>query len=191
MADAFVQILLENLNALIRKEVGLLWGVDKDMNKLSSLLSTIQAVLEDAEEKQVQDKALQNWLQKLKEAAYKVDDILDDCATEVSRLDSKYQNSRFINKKFQKAKELAKNRVRLSCLKLLTISECPELEAFPEQVTGRPKLSSAFDFRNVHKVLKFVRGLRHLSALKSWALDGCPELVTFRIVSNNFVPSGS
>ncbi|XP_031256452.1 putative disease resistance protein RGA3 isoform X1 [Pistacia vera] len=98
MADAFVQILLENLNSLIQKEVGLLWGVDKDMNKLSSLLSTIQAVLEDAEEKQVQDKALQNWLQKLKKAAYKVDDILDDCATEVSRLDSKYQNSRFINK---------------------------------------------------------------------------------------------
>ncbi|XP_031281364.1 putative disease resistance protein RGA3 [Pistacia vera] len=98
MADAFVHILLENLNSLIRKEVGLLWGIDKDMKKLSSLLSTIQAVLEDAEEKQVKNKALQNWLQKLKEAAYKVDDILDDCAAEVSRLESEDQNSRFINK---------------------------------------------------------------------------------------------
>ncbi|XP_044496190.1 putative disease resistance protein RGA3 [Mangifera indica] len=98
MAEAFVQILLDNLNSLIGNEVGLLWGVDKEMKKLSSLFSTIQAVLEDAGERQVEDKAIKNWLRKLKEAAYVVDDILDDCATEASRLEHKCQNSRFINK---------------------------------------------------------------------------------------------
>ncbi|KAJ0018711.1 hypothetical protein Pint_10051 [Pistacia integerrima] len=44
MADAFVQILLENLNSLIRKEVGLLWGVDKDMKKLSACSQLFKAV---------------------------------------------------------------------------------------------------------------------------------------------------
>ncbi|XP_031281363.1 putative disease resistance protein RGA3 [Pistacia vera] len=98
MTDALVQMLLEYLNSLIRKEVGLLWGINDEMKKLSSLLSTIQAVLEDAEDVQLKEKAIQNWLRKLKAAAYKVNDILDDCATEASWLESKRQNSRFISK---------------------------------------------------------------------------------------------
>ncbi|CAL5394451.1 unnamed protein product [Camellia sinensis] len=82
---SFLPFVLQNLNSLIQKEVGLLWGVDKEMKKLSSTLTTIQAVLEDAEQKQFQDKAIQNWLRKLNDAAYEVDDILDDCATEALR----------------------------------------------------------------------------------------------------------
>ncbi|KAF2282820.1 hypothetical protein GH714_043111 [Hevea brasiliensis] len=41
------------------------------MEKFSSILSTIQAVLEDAEEKQLKDNAIKNWLRKLKDAVYK------------------------------------------------------------------------------------------------------------------------
>uniref|UniRef100_A0A5B7AYL3 Putative disease resistance protein RGA2 n=1 Tax=Davidia involucrata TaxID=16924 RepID=A0A5B7AYL3_DAVIN len=98
MAEAFLQVVVENLNSLIHKEIGLLWGVNKEMTKLSSTLSTIQAVLEDAEQKQLQDRAIQNWLRKLKLAAYEVDDILDDCATEAIGMESKAQISGFLNK---------------------------------------------------------------------------------------------
>ncbi|KAK2633745.1 hypothetical protein Ddye_028537 [Dipteronia dyeriana] len=98
MADAFLQFMVRKLDSLIQKEFGLIWGVDQEMKKLSSLLSTIQAVLEDAEEKQITNKPLQNWLRKLKDAAYKVDDILDECATEAALLESNRQNSSF-NKK--------------------------------------------------------------------------------------------
>ncbi|KAH9695787.1 hypothetical protein KPL71_022914 [Citrus sinensis] len=86
MAEAILQVVLDNLNSLIKNELGLLHGVEKEMEKLSSTLSTIQAVLEDAEEKQLKDKALQNWLRKLKDAAYEVDDLLDEYKTEASRL---------------------------------------------------------------------------------------------------------
>ncbi|KAH7836262.1 hypothetical protein Vadar_034163 [Vaccinium darrowii] len=82
MALSFLPVVLQNLNPLIQAEVGLLWGVDKEMKKLSSMLSTIEAVLEDAEQMQLQDKAIQDWLRKLKGVAYDLDDILDDCATE-------------------------------------------------------------------------------------------------------------
>ncbi|KAK4489714.1 hypothetical protein RD792_000348 [Penstemon davidsonii] len=64
-------------------------GVDEEMNKLSSTLTTIQAVLEDAEEKQLEDKAIRNWLCKLNDLTYEIDDILDECSTEVSKLEHK------------------------------------------------------------------------------------------------------
>ncbi|KAF3326984.1 putative disease resistance protein RGA1 [Carex littledalei] len=47
----------------------------KDMR---SKLTTIQAVLVDAEERSTRDKALCDWLKKLKDAAYDIDDLLDE-----------------------------------------------------------------------------------------------------------------
>ncbi|XP_058188981.1 putative disease resistance protein RGA1 [Rhododendron vialii] len=98
MALSFLPVVLQNLNSLIQTEVGLLWRVDKEMKKLSSTLSAIEAVLEDAEQKQLQDKAIQDWLRKLKGAAYEVDDILDDCATEALRWKTKGQTSSSLKK---------------------------------------------------------------------------------------------
>ncbi|KAI8530693.1 hypothetical protein RHMOL_Rhmol11G0079400 [Rhododendron molle] len=98
MALLILPALLENLNFLIQTEVGLLWEVDKEMKKLSSTLSAIEAVLEDAEQKKLQDKAIQDWLRKLKGAAYEVDDILDDCATEALRWETKGQTSSSLKK---------------------------------------------------------------------------------------------
>ncbi|XP_027158244.1 putative disease resistance protein RGA1 [Coffea eugenioides] len=67
------------------EELRLLCGIETEIQKLSSLLSTTKAVIEDAEQNQFTDKAIQLWLQKLNLIAYEVDDILDDYATEVSR----------------------------------------------------------------------------------------------------------
>ncbi|XP_059657096.1 putative disease resistance protein RGA3 [Cornus florida] len=86
MADALLQVVLDNLNSMIQREIGLLWGVDKEMEKLSSTLSTIRAVLEDAELRQLQDGAIKIWLRKLKQTTYHIDDVLDECATEAARL---------------------------------------------------------------------------------------------------------
>ncbi|XP_028090395.1 putative disease resistance protein RGA4 [Camellia sinensis] len=98
MAASFLPFVLQNLNSLIQKEVGLLWGVDKEMKKLSSTLTTIQAVLQDAEQKQSQEKAIQNWLRKLNDAAYEVEDILDDCTTEALQYESKRLSSSSLKK---------------------------------------------------------------------------------------------
>ncbi|KAH0645648.1 hypothetical protein KY285_034678 [Solanum tuberosum] len=86
MAEAFLQILLENITSFIQGELGLLLGFENEFQNISSRFSTIQAVLEDAQEKQLKDKAIKNWLQKLNAAAYKVDDLLDECKYESARL---------------------------------------------------------------------------------------------------------
>ncbi|KAL8536439.1 hypothetical protein ACS0TY_011883 [Phlomoides rotata] len=93
MAEAFLQIVLKNLSSLMEKEIGLIMGVDEEMKRLSSTLTTIQAVLEDAEEKQLQSKPIRDWLRKLTNLAYEIDDVLDECATHVSIM--KHRNTKF------------------------------------------------------------------------------------------------
>uniref|UniRef100_A0A7N2R4F9 Uncharacterized protein n=1 Tax=Quercus lobata TaxID=97700 RepID=A0A7N2R4F9_QUELO len=79
--------LLEKSGSLLAEEV---WSelkefmsFDKEVRKLESTLRAIQAVLEDAEKKQVSDKAVELWLDKLKEAAYDVDNVLDELDTAI------------------------------------------------------------------------------------------------------------
>ncbi|KAL2663455.1 hypothetical protein AAZV13_02G099200 [Glycine max] len=87
MAEAVLEIVLENLNSLVQKELGLFLGFNQDMARLASLLITIKATLEDAVEKQFSNRAVKDWLGKLKDAAHILDDILDECAYEALELE--------------------------------------------------------------------------------------------------------
>ncbi|XP_028759443.1 disease resistance protein RGA2-like [Neltuma alba] len=98
MAEAILEVVLENLSKFLENELGLFLGVNQEMRRLSGTLSTIRAVLEDAEEKQVTDMAIRNWLQKLKNAAHFLDDILDECATEGLRFQYERQSCRSTNR---------------------------------------------------------------------------------------------
>jgi structure-specific endonuclease subunit SLX1 len=83
--SALVQVIFENLSSQIFEEYGMLHGTKKEMRKLQSVLSTIQAVLDDAEDRQVLDKAVKDWLIKLKDIAYDADDLLDEYISEASQ----------------------------------------------------------------------------------------------------------
>ena len=49
---------------------------------LKKTLLIVQAVLNDAEEKQVTESAMKLWLEDLRDLAYDMDDLLDAIATE-------------------------------------------------------------------------------------------------------------
>ncbi|XP_042485396.1 putative disease resistance protein RGA4 [Macadamia integrifolia] len=87
MVDAVLRVVLQNINFLLQQEFGLVWGVDREMRRLSDTLHTIRDVLEDAEMKQFKDKETKGWLKKLKDAAYDADDILDECAAKALQLE--------------------------------------------------------------------------------------------------------
>ncbi|KAI9073425.1 hypothetical protein K1719_044610 [Acacia pycnantha] len=93
MAEAMIEVALETLSSLIHKELVSFLGVDREMRKLSSILTTIKAVLEDAEEKQITDKALKNWLRKLRDAGHLLDDILDEYSTHALSLECQDKTS--------------------------------------------------------------------------------------------------
>ncbi|KAL5719148.1 hypothetical protein ACHQM5_011969 [Ranunculus cassubicifolius] len=83
IVSPFLDLLFRNLTSLIHGEFHQLRGVNKELEKLSETLSTIQAVLVDAEVKQINDKPMRDWLRKLKDAAYDAEDILEECKIEV------------------------------------------------------------------------------------------------------------
>ncbi|XP_071912863.1 putative disease resistance protein RGA3 [Coffea arabica] len=82
MADALIsstiQVTLERALSLASDRIGLLVGFKKDVAGMTRSLRLINAVLANAEAKQNQDGAVQEWLKSLEEVAYEVDNLLDE-----------------------------------------------------------------------------------------------------------------
>ncbi|KAK2982660.1 hypothetical protein RJ640_017512, partial [Escallonia rubra] len=60
-------------------------GIYSRLHTWTSKLVLIEAVLSDAEEKQITAKSVNMWLQQLQDLAYDLDDLLDELATEALR----------------------------------------------------------------------------------------------------------
>ncbi|XP_044480555.1 putative disease resistance protein RGA4 [Mangifera indica] len=94
MAEATVSFALEQLGSILfRKTSGfiiklvcLVGDVEKEVDKLTHNLRAIQAVLVDAEQKQMKEEAVRVWLYRLKDVCYEVDDVLDEWNTAILKL---------------------------------------------------------------------------------------------------------
>ncbi|KAJ0974659.1 hypothetical protein J5N97_016624 [Dioscorea zingiberensis] len=76
--SALMEVLFEKLAVAALDEYQSLRNVKKELQNLSTTLSSIQDLLEDAEEKQLKEKPVGRWLMKLKDVAYEIDDLLDN-----------------------------------------------------------------------------------------------------------------
>ncbi|KAL0929074.1 hypothetical protein M5K25_001014 [Dendrobium thyrsiflorum] len=86
VATSLLRFISDKLASKAIAEFAMQTGIDKELRKLERTLSTIQDVLEDAEARQVKEKALRSWLSELKELAYDADDVLDDFAFKAAKL---------------------------------------------------------------------------------------------------------
>ncbi|CAN1219711.1 Putative disease resistance protein RGA3 [Linum perenne] len=84
--------ILSKLTELGSGQIELLWTLEGELVKLKNTVSTIQAVLLDAEEKQTHSRQVKDWLEKLSEAMYDADDLLDDFSTEAACRDQAATN---------------------------------------------------------------------------------------------------
>ncbi|RYR70738.1 hypothetical protein Ahy_A02g005050 isoform C [Arachis hypogaea] len=71
----------------------------KLLQKLKTILNVVEAVLNDAEKKQITDSAVKRWLEDLQDAIYDADDLLDEVATKAATQKNPPGNflSRFLN----------------------------------------------------------------------------------------------
>ncbi|XP_076936473.1 putative disease resistance RPP13-like protein 1, partial [Bidens hawaiensis] len=82
---AFITVLFEKLASGDLIKLARSVGIYSELDKWSSTLTQIQAVLVDAGQKHIQHKYIQSWLDRLQHLAYEIDDVLDDLATEAMR----------------------------------------------------------------------------------------------------------
>ncbi|XP_065623286.1 putative disease resistance protein RGA3 [Quercus suber] len=89
MAEAILygvaQTIIENLGSMVFAEIGSMWGVEDEFEKLKDTVSAVQAVLLDAEEQQVKNHRVKHWIKKLRDAVYDADDLLTEFYTEDTR----------------------------------------------------------------------------------------------------------
>ncbi|GAU23575.1 hypothetical protein TSUD_385630 [Trifolium subterraneum] len=83
--SAFIEVVLDRLAS--PDVVDLIRGKKVDVNlvqRLKNTLYAVEAVLNDAEQKQFKDSAVNKWLDDLKDAVYAADDILDHISTKAA-----------------------------------------------------------------------------------------------------------
>ncbi|XP_068311009.1 putative disease resistance protein RGA3 [Pyrus communis] len=89
MADALISTLLEKLASMtyeyVAEEVKLVLNVEKEVKEFARNLKAIRAVLEDAEQEQVKEANVRDWLDNLKEISSDMVDVLDDWNGEILR----------------------------------------------------------------------------------------------------------
>ncbi|XP_057741011.1 putative disease resistance protein RGA4 [Arachis stenosperma] len=70
--------LVNKIASLAFREIGRIYGVMDDLEKLKDTLESIQVVLSDAELKQGQNATIAHWIKRFKKVLYDADDLLDD-----------------------------------------------------------------------------------------------------------------
>ncbi|XP_057737126.1 putative disease resistance protein RGA1 [Arachis stenosperma] len=70
--------LINKIASLAFREIGRIYGVMDDLEKLKDTLESIQVVLSDAELKQGQNATVAHWIKRFKQVLYDADDLLDD-----------------------------------------------------------------------------------------------------------------
>jgi regulator of replication initiation timing len=77
------QQIIDNLGSLATNDIALLWRLEDELQSLTVTVSTIKAVLLDAEEKNAAgNHQVRDWLGRLEDAMYDADDLLDAVSTD-------------------------------------------------------------------------------------------------------------
>ncbi|KAA8526180.1 hypothetical protein F0562_008081 [Nyssa sinensis] len=74
--------ILSKLGAYAYQQIGLAWGVTKELRQLENTIFIIRNVLFEAQEQHVSNLAAREWLQRLQDIVHDIDDLVDDFATE-------------------------------------------------------------------------------------------------------------
>ncbi|CAL5439034.1 unnamed protein product [Camellia sinensis] len=80
--SGFIKLLFEKMTSFASSKLPAFEGIDTQLTNWTKMLRQIEAVLIDAEEKQMTVPAVNLWLDDLQDLAYDLDDLVDEFATE-------------------------------------------------------------------------------------------------------------
>ncbi|KAM0882089.1 hypothetical protein ACQ4PT_032548 [Festuca glaucescens] len=84
--DPLVGSCIIKLQQIIAENAVLILGVKEELKELQVTIKQIQCLLYDAEQRTIQESAVNNWLSELRDAMYDADDIVDSARFEGSKL---------------------------------------------------------------------------------------------------------
>ena len=103
MVLTVAQTLFAALDSSVLKEICSMFGYESDLEELKGTVSTVRAVLLDAEAKQVElSNEAQDWIDKLKYTVYDIDDLLDEFNTTAQQRKHKASGK---NRVYQKVRQ--------------------------------------------------------------------------------------
>ncbi|KAL5758041.1 hypothetical protein ACOSP7_020652 [Xanthoceras sorbifolium] len=177
MADACVFVVLEQLASVVGQQI------QQEMKLLTSNFQTIQAVLLDAEERQVTETAMSVWLEKLKDVFYDMDYVLDKWNTAILQ---RLQNERAENA--HKSKVCSYFRFPYYGLRLVILRHdiAFKIKAINERVDAIAKEREITSFVNVSKI--FGRDEEKNTLISMLLCESC-NASSFLLYNNNEVMS--
>lgn len=108
MAESIITEILINvakiMAELIRKEIRLVSGVEKDINSLTRTFRSLQASLIDAEKRQVKEETVKVWLEDLKDVSYDAEDLLLKWITAIRKSDNDLEAEESSSSIYEKAR---------------------------------------------------------------------------------------
>ncbi|KAF0895229.1 hypothetical protein E2562_008567, partial [Oryza meyeriana var. granulata] len=84
--DSFVGLCIKKVQGIVMEEAISILGVNEELKELQRRMKQIQFFLHDAEQRRIEEHAVNNWLGELKDAIYDADDIIDMAKFEGSKL---------------------------------------------------------------------------------------------------------
>jgi len=156
MADALVSVVLEQLNSIIieevKREVRLVVGVKNEVKKLTSNFQAIQAVLANAEERQLKDQLVKHWLDQLKDVSYDMDDVLDEWGTAIAKSQSE------VNEHPRKNTRKVCSFMIFSCFRFREVGLrrdiALKIKELNERIDGIAIEKNMFDFKSLEAGIK-------------------------------------
>ncbi|KVH93561.1 Disease resistance protein [Cynara cardunculus var. scolymus] len=83
LVSPILQVLAEKLGSAAFKKLARYTQIHIEVKKWETSLTEIQALLNDASQKEIRDEYIKGWLNRLQHLTYDIDDILDNLATDV------------------------------------------------------------------------------------------------------------
>nr|XP_018677492.1 PREDICTED: disease resistance protein RGA2-like [Musa acuminata subsp. malaccensis] len=153
MADSVISWLIGMLMDKAKEKVDSWLGVPEDIKKLRRTLRSFQSVL-DAENRRIEDKAVNDWLMELKDVLYDADDLLDEWRAEkctpgeppLKRVKRNISSISFRNVVGNKIKDLNDRLEEINFLEskgfFLLVLFCFSLFLHPQQVPQVSRITS-------------------------------------------------
>ncbi|CAD5167911.1 unnamed protein product [Musa acuminata subsp. malaccensis] len=98
LLSSFLEILIDSTKKSVVRQIGAVWGLEEDLEKLGRTLLRIQSIVGDAEEQQIKDTAVKKWLTALRDAAYAAEDVLDEFNLEILRKSNRAIENKMMGK---------------------------------------------------------------------------------------------